>query len=147
MFAFVVVDDDVVVVVDGGGGNGGGGGGGGAGYLAVVVPLRLLMWDTSLPLALQTSSFALAGSIRTEFGRLINMQNLYLSYNQLSGTPPFAHFAWCGSTSLRLTLKTSSSALAGSIPTEFGKLVNTKELSFGDNQLTGTPSLLIYLVW
>ena len=30
------------------------------------------------------------------------MKKLYLNNNQLSGTPPFAHFAWCGSTSLPL---------------------------------------------
>ncbi len=30
------------------------------------------------------------------------MECLYLEDNQLSGTPPFAHIAWCGSTSLPL---------------------------------------------
>ncbi len=83
---FAVVDVVVVVVVDGGGGNGGGGGGGGAGYLAVVVRLPLLMLDTSLPLALKTSLSALAGSIPTEFGMLINMKTLALSLNRLTGT-------------------------------------------------------------
>jgi Leucine-rich repeat (LRR) protein len=101
------------------------------------------MWDTSLPLALKTSLFALAGSIPTELGKLINMQNLDLRINQLSGTPPFAHIAWFGSTSLPLALKTSSYALAGSIPTEFGELINLTYLSLGDNGLSGTPSLLI----
>jgi hypothetical protein len=37
----------------------------------------------------------------------------------------------------------SSSALAGSIPTEFGKLINMRQLYLNNNQLTGTPSLLI----
>ncbi len=46
----------------------------------------------SLPLALKTSSFALAGSIPKEFGKLINMKNLELQRNNLSGTPPSAHF-------------------------------------------------------
>ncbi len=41
------------------------------------------------------------------------------------------------------TLKTSSSTLAGSIPTEFGKLINMEYLNLGYNKLTGTPSLLI----
>ena len=71
------------------------------------------------------------------------MKELYLNDNQLSGTPPFAHFAWCGSTSLPLALKTSSFALAGSIPTEFGKLINMKYLWLHGNELSGTPSLLI----
>ena len=30
------------------------------------------------------------------------MTILYLSNNQLTGTPPFAHLTWCGSTSLPL---------------------------------------------
>jgi hypothetical protein len=42
---------------------------------------------TSLPLALKTSSFALAGSIPTEFGELINLTTLRLQFNKLSGTP------------------------------------------------------------
>jgi Leucine-rich repeat (LRR) protein len=71
------------------------------------------------------------------------MTTLYLSTNQLTGTPPFAHLTWCGSTSLPLALKTSSFALAGSIPTEFGKLINMKILYLDHNKLTGTPSLLI----
>jgi hypothetical protein len=37
----------------------------------------------------------------------------------------------------------SSSALAGSIPTEFGKLINMRELYLYNNKLSGTPSLLI----
>jgi hypothetical protein len=36
-----------------------------------------------------------------------------------------------------------SSTLAGSIPTEFGKLINMQHLRLGQNELTGTPSLLI----
>ncbi len=40
-------------------------------------------------------------------------------------------------------LKTSVHALAGSIPTEFGELINLTDLSLRDNQLSGTPSLLI----
>jgi hypothetical protein len=38
---------------------------------------------------------------------------------------------------------TSSFALAGSIPTEFGKLINMTNVYVGGNKLTGTPSLLI----
>ena len=71
------------------------------------------------------------------------MESLYLENNQLSGTPPFAHIAWCGSTSLPPALKTSSFALAGSIPTEFGELINLTYLDLEGNKLSGTPSLLI----
>jgi hypothetical protein len=72
------------------------------------------------------------------------MKDLQLWSNRLSGTPPFAHFTWCGSTSLPLALKTSSFALTGSIPTEFGKLIKLQILWLHRNQLTGTPSLLIF---
>jgi hypothetical protein len=65
------------------------------------------------------------------------MQTLSLSYNKLTGTPPFAHVA--GSTSLPLALKTSFFALAGSLPTEFGKLINMKCLWLKSNKLSGTP--------
>jgi hypothetical protein len=51
---------------------------------------------TSLPLALKTSSFALAGSIPTELGELINLNGLSLGDNELSGAPSFAHFTWVG---------------------------------------------------
>ncbi len=71
------------------------------------------------------------------------MQDLQLWKNHLSGTPPFAHFTWCGSTSLPLALKTSSFALAGSIPTEFGELINLTRLDLYENELSGTPILLI----
>ena len=85
----------------------------------------------------------MAGSIPTEFGRVINMKVLFLSSNQLTGTPPFAHLTWCGSTSLPLAYKPSSYALAGSIPTEFGELINLTDLDLSDNKLSGTPSLLL----
>ncbi len=99
--------------------------------------------STSLPLALKTSSFALAGSIPTQFGKLINMKHLYLDHNQLTGTHPFAHVTWFGSASLPLALKTSSFALAGSIPTELGELINLTYLRLQRNNVTGTPRLLI----
>ena len=98
---------------------------------------------TSLPLALKTSSVALAGSIPTEFGKLINVQTLYLYNNKLTGTPPFAQLTWFGSTSLPRALTTSSFALAGSIPTEFGELINLTYLNLEGDKLSGTPSLLI----
>ena len=71
------------------------------------------------------------------------MKELSLRDNKLTGTRPFAHVPWCGSTSLPLALKTSSFALAGSIPTELGELINLTNLDLERNKLTGTPSLLI----
>ncbi len=69
------------------------------------------------------------------------MTTLDLGWNELAGTPSLLilpgvvvrvyHF-----------LKTSSFTLAGSIPTEFGKLINLTDLGLGDNNLTGTPRLL-----
>jgi hypothetical protein len=47
---------------------------------------------TSLPLAEKDLPLALAGSIPTEFGELMNLQTLHLAYNILTGMPPFAHF-------------------------------------------------------
>jgi hypothetical protein len=71
------------------------------------------------------------------------MKILSLFNNQLTGTPTFARLTWCGSTSLPLAVKTPSSALAGSIPTEFGELVNLNALYLQCNKLSGTPSSLI----
>ena len=66
------------------------------------------------------------------------MQTLLLYNNQLMGTPPFAHFTSFGSTSLPLALKTSLFALAGSIPTELGELINLTDLYLNNNNLSGT---------
>jgi hypothetical protein len=41
----------------------------------------------------------------------------------------------------------SASALAGSIPTEFGKLINMNTLFLGKTNLTGTPVSSFWLVW
>jgi Leucine-rich repeat (LRR) protein len=102
----------------------------------------LILPGVVVPLALKTSSFALAESIPTEFGKLINMQTLALDDNSLTGTP-VCSFRLVGSTSLPLALKTSSSTLAGSIPTEFGELIKLTYLGLDSNKLTGTPRLLI----
>ncbi len=98
----------------------------------LVARVYHLLTKTFLPLAL-------AGPILTELGKLIKMWDLSLSNNQLTGTPPFAHFHRFGSTSLPLAFTTSSFALAGSIPTEFGKLINVETLWLSDNKLRGTP--------
>jgi hypothetical protein len=98
--------------------------------------------STSLPLALKTSAFALAGSIPTEFGELINLTYLDLEGNRLSGMPALlTYLVW--STSRTPALKTSSFALAGSIPTEFGELIKLTYLNLDLNKLSGTPFLFI----
>ncbi len=50
-----------------------------------------------------------------------------------------ARLTWC----LPLAFKTSSFAPPGSIPTEFGKLINLTYLGLHSNQLTGAPRLLM----
>jgi hypothetical protein len=89
-----------------------------------------LTWcgSTSLPLALKKPSFALAGSIPTEFGELINLSNLHLEENKLSGTPSLLILHGVVVRVYHLLQQTSSYALAGSIPTEIGKLINLIDL-------------------
>ena len=60
----------------------------------------------------------------------------------------FGHFTWCGSTSLLPALKTSLLpwVLAGSIPTEIGKLINMQKLHFKENRLSG-PQQFPYFAW
>ena len=54
---------------------------------------HVAVWHTSLPLSEKDLPLALAGSIPTEFGELINLTDLYLSENNLTGKHPFAHVA------------------------------------------------------
>jgi hypothetical protein len=86
--------------------------------LSGTPPLAQVAWfgSTSQPLASKTSSFALAGSIPTEFGNLINKRHLYVDNDQLTGTAPIVHFNWFGSTSLPLAFKTSSLRWQGQSP-------------------------------
>jgi hypothetical protein len=85
---------------------------------------------------------ALSAGIRVHL-LLLKRRHLRWQGQQIEWYALFAHFPWRGSTSLPLALKTSSFALAGSIPTEFGKLINMKNLWLNNNKLSGTPSLLI----
>jgi hypothetical protein len=57
-------------------------------------------------------------------------------YVGVTGTPRFAHFACVVHESP--CAENNSFALAGSIPTEFGKLMNLQTLDLSDNGLTGT---------
>jgi hypothetical protein len=82
-------------------------------------------------------TFALAGSIPTEFGKLFNLIYLYLDHNELSGTPPFAHAAWFGRAILPLAEKDLPFALAGEIPRELCQCVKLTRLKLGRNQLAG----------
>jgi hypothetical protein len=75
---------------------------------------------------------------------MVNMRDLRLVNNQQTGMLPFSHVTWFGS--LPLVLKTSSYALAGSIPTEFGKLINMQELVLYGNKLSGAVCSF-WLVW
>jgi Leucine-rich repeat (LRR) protein len=84
----------------------------------------------------------LAGSIPTEFGELINLTYLTLRANKLSGTPSLLISPGVVVRVYHL-LENVLFALAGSIPTEFGELINLTDLCLNDNQLSGTPSLLI----
>jgi hypothetical protein len=61
---------------------------------------------TSPPNAEVHLSLALAGSIPTELGELVNLTNLRLGINELTGTHPFVDAAWFGTTSLPLAEKT-----------------------------------------
>jgi hypothetical protein len=51
----------------------------------VLAKIKLAAFG-SLPPVFKTYSFGLAGSIPTEFGKLINMQTLWLQGNEFSGT-------------------------------------------------------------
>jgi hypothetical protein len=85
--------------------------------------------------------FAQAGSIPSEFGTLVNMTDLWLHNNKLTGTPPFAHFAPFAT---RLAEKDLHFVLAGSIPTEFGELINLTDLRLFGNNLNGTPHFTLF---
>jgi hypothetical protein len=89
------------------------------------------------------SYFAVAGSIPTEFGELINLKFLALASNELAGTTAFAHFALFGTQVYHLLKNDLPLALAGSIPTEFGKLINLIDLALFENTLTCKPRLLV----
>jgi hypothetical protein len=78
----------------------------------------------------------LLGSIPTEFGKLINLTELLCHSNKLTGKPRLPISPVLRS-SLPLADHTSEFNLAGSIPTEFGKLVNMAYLDLENNELTG----------
>ena len=86
-----------------------------------------------------------AGSIPTEVGQLINLQELLLTSNQLTGA------IWRG-TDQHVVYESTidgfvpENALAGPIPTEIGQLVQLTWLSLSSNQLTGACLQIIELI-
>jgi hypothetical protein len=95
---------------------------------------------------LNTSSFALAGSIPTEFGKLTNLTHLSLHANNLTGRPPFAHFlcfVYESTNFNQVSFMLTAATFSGRIPTELGLLTNLTGdwrrhgLGLASNQLTG----------
>jgi hypothetical protein len=114
-------------------------------------PFAHFTWcgSTSLPLALKTSLFALAGSIPTELGELINLTYLNLNINNLSGAPPFAHVAWFGKRGTKRPstghlLKTTFHWPFAEIP---GHLLKTTFRQRAALAIKRVSSLTLYLVY
>ena len=100
----------------------------------------------------------MSGEIPGELGSLANLQELFLSENQLNGEIPaelgnLTNLEWLGLGRNRLSgeipaelgtlanlqyLFLSENQLSGEIPAELGYLANLVELNFSVNQLTGT---------
>ena len=75
----------------------------------------------------------MTGEIPTELGSLANLEELWLSENQLTGEIP----AEIGSLSNLVELILWGNRLTGAIPPELGSLSNLEVLSLTTNQLTG----------
>ena len=75
----------------------------------------------------------LTGTIPPALGSLTNLERLYLSYNQLTGTIPPA----LGSLTNLEWLNLSYNQLTGTIPPALGSLTNLEWLNLSGNQLTG----------
>ena len=74
---------------------------------------------------------SISGNIPVELGQLVNLTQLYLYSNQLTGAlwyvPSYHTTDWL----LNLA------SISGNIPVELGKLVNLKDLDLSYNKLTG----------
>ncbi len=79
----------------------------------------------------------LAGSIPTEFGELINLTELYLHFNSLTGAPPFARFTLVCIRVYHL-LKNTFHLRSGEIPRELCQCVKLSAVNLYNNQLAGT---------
>ena len=75
----------------------------------------------------------LTGPIPPEFGRLTNLENLYLIRNQLSGTIP----PQLGQMRSLKHLDVASNRISGSIPAELAQIATLQSFAAGNNQLEG----------
>lgn len=78
-------------------------------------------------------NYGLVGTIPDELGNLSNLQNIYISANQLSGNIPIS----IGNLNNLIELDLSYNQLSGNIPQEIGDLSSLNYLYLNDNQLTG----------
>ena len=77
------------------------------------------------------------GSFPIEIGTLINLTNLQLWKNKLTGKRPISKNSENGRPVYHMTILMTSCIPVGSIPTEIGGLINLKWLYLSSNQLTG----------
>jgi hypothetical protein len=75
----------------------------------------------------------LSGNIPPELGDLVNLDTLYLRFNQLTGPIP----SELGNLTKLRILALSKNQLSGSIPPELGNLTDVGYLVLNNNQLTG----------
>jgi Leucine-rich repeat (LRR) protein len=81
----------------------------------------------------------LSGTIPSDLGNLLYLQDLYLGFNQLSGEIPSV----LGNLTNLITLYLNDNELTGAIPSLLGNLLNLEELDLSFNQLSGEiPSVL-----
>ena len=76
----------------------------------------------------------LTGTVPSEIGNLIHLENLYLNNNQLSGSIPVG----IGNLNNLKSLRLEKNQLSGHIPPELGNLHNLECLGLWQNQLSGT---------
>ena len=74
---------------------------------------------------------SVSGNIPVELGQLVNLKELRLYSNQLTGTVWYAPSYHTTNWLLILA------SVPGNIPVELGQLVNLKDLGLGYNRLTG----------
>ena len=79
----------------------------------------------------------LVGSIPTEIGKLINLEELHLDKNKLTGERPISKISSNGRPVYHMPFLITSCIPVGSIPTEIARLINLTRLDLDDNQLTG----------